>query len=154
MDVNIINPILSAFTEILPQIGFQNITRQKVSLAEAEINSTGVFVNIAFLGEMKGVVLIGMEMSSAVKFASKMMMGMEVTSLDPMAQSAISEMGNMVCANACAKFVQTGIKGLDISPPTLMISEGGKVKLPVPKAVAVRLDVDGISVDVYVGILH
>jgi len=35
-----------------------------------------------------------------------------------------------------------------------MISEGGKVRLPVSKAVAVNFEVDGIAVDVYVGIVQ
>lgn len=153
MDVNIINPILGAFAEILPQIGFQNVVRKQVSLVEGNLDNTGVFINIALLGQLKGIILIGMDLSSAKEFASKMMMGMEVTSFDALAQSALSEMGNMVCANACTKFADAGISGLDISPPTLMISEGGKVMLPVAKAIAVNFQVDEIAVDIYVGLV-
>lgn len=153
MDVNVINPIINAFAEILPQIGFQQVTRKSLSLAEADVDNAGVFVNIGFLGQLKGVVLIGLDLPSAMQFASKMMMGMPVTSFDALAQSAISEMGNMVCANACTKFASAGISGIDISPPTLMISEGGKVMLPVSKAIAVKLDVDGIEVEIYVAII-
>lgn len=153
MDVNVINPILSAFAEILPQIGFGTVTRKNVTVVEANVNNTGVFVNIAVLGQFRGIVLIGMDLCTAKKFASKMMMGMDVASFDALAQSALAEMGNMVCANACMKFAGLGINGLDISPPTLMISEGGKVMLPVAKAVAVNFDVDGMNVDLYVGIV-
>jgi chemotaxis protein CheX len=153
MDVNVINPILSAFADILPQIGFEKVTRKKVTLVEANVDNAGVFVNIAVLGQFRGVVLIGMDLNSAKRFASKMMMGTEVTVFDALSQSAIAEMGNMVCANACMKFAGIGINGLDISPPTLMISEGGKVMLPVAKAVAVGFDVDGMNVDIYVGIV-
>lgn len=153
MDVNIINPIINAFTDILPQIGFQQVTRKNLSLAESEVDNTGVFVNIGFLGQLKGIVLIGLDLASAMQFASKMMMGMPVAAFDPLAQSALSEMGNMVCANACTKFADAGVSGIDISPPTLMISEGGKVMLPVSKAIAVKLDVDGINVDIYVAIV-
>lgn len=154
MDVNIINPILAAFAEILPQIGFQNISRKRLSLVDGNIDNTGVFINIALIGQLKGIVLIGMDIDSAKKFASKMMMGMEVAEFDSMAQSALSEMGNMVCANSCSKFVAEGFNGLDISPPTMMISEGGKVKLPVGQAVAINFDVDGLGVDIYVGIVQ
>lgn len=153
MDVNIINPILSAFAEILPQIGFEKVTRKKVTLVEANVDNTGVFVNIAVLGQFRGIVLIGLDLSSAKRFASKMMMGMGVAEFDTLAQSALAEMGNMVCANACMKFASSGVNGLDISPPTLMISEGGKVMLPVSKAVAVNFDVDGMDVQIYVGIV-
>lgn len=153
MDVNIINPILGAFAEVLPQIGFKNVVRKEVSLVEANVDNAGVFVNIGLLGQLKGIILIGMDLCAAKQFASTMMMGMEVASFDPLAQSALSEMGNMVCANACIKFSEAGISGLDISPPTLMISEGGKVMLPVAKAIAVKFEVDGLAVAVYVGIV-
>lgn len=153
MDVNVINPILGAFADVLPQIGFKNVIRKEVSLVEADVDNTGVLVNIALIGQLKGIILIGMDLCSAQQFASTMMMGMEVAAFDALAQSALSEMGNMVCANACMKFTDAGVGGLDISPPTLMISEGGKVMLPVAKAIAVHFDVDGLAVAIYVGIV-
>ncbi len=82
-------------------------------------------MNVAVVGSIKGVLLIGMSFEGAKKFASKMMMGMEVRELDSLAQSAISEMANMVCANACTQFSKADIGGLDISPPTLMMGTGG-----------------------------
>lgn len=153
MDVNIINPILDAFAEILPQIGFSTVEKKSVSLVESTVEYDGVLVNIALLGAIKGVVLIGMDMESAKVFASKMMMGMEVSTLDPLAQSALSEMGNMVVANSCTHFNKIGINGLEISPPTLLISEEGTATLPVPKAIMLCFTVDDINVDVYVGIV-
>lgn len=75
-----------------------------------------------------------MSFEDAKRFASKMMMGMEVSELDSLAQSAISEMANMVCANACTQFSKADIGGLDISPPTLMMGTGGMATLPVPQA--------------------
>jgi len=81
------------------------------------------------------------------------MMGMAVTDFDALAQSAVSEMGNMVCANACTQFSKVGIDGLDISPPTLMISEGGQATLPVPQTIVIHFAVDDIDIKVYVGLL-
>lgn len=154
MDVNMINPILSAFAEILPQIGFQKIEKKKLSLIGATLDYSGVLLNIALLGSIKGIILIGLDLESAKKFASKMMMGMEVAVFDSMAQSAVSEMGNMVCANACTQYAKVGIGGLDISPPTVMIGQGGQATLPVPKAIAIQFDVDGIVVNVFVGLVQ
>ena len=153
MDVNSINPILAAFTEILPQIGFQNVERKNISLVGSTFNYDGVLVNLAVVGSIKGVIMIGMDIDSAKRFASVMMMGMEVTDFDALAQSAVSEMGNMVCANACTQFSKVGIDGLDISPPTLMISEGGKATLPVPQTIVIHFLVDGIDIKVYVGLV-
>ncbi len=154
MDVNIINPVLEAFVTILPQIGFQQVEKKGLSLEDATLHYQGILVNIGVLGPMQGAILIGMDMDSAKRFASKMMMGMEVAELDSMAQSAISEMANMVCANACTSFVKMGINDLDISPPTLLIGNDGQVRLAVPNTIVVDLAVDEIRVKVYVGLMR
>ena len=153
MDVNSINPILAAFMEILPQIGFQKIEKKNISLVGSTFNYDGVLINLAVVGSIKGVILIGMNLDAAKRFASTMMMGMAVTDFDALAQSAVSEMGNMVCANACTQFSKVGMTGLDISPPTIMISEGGHATLPVPQTIVIHFLVDGIDVKVYVGLV-
>jgi chemotaxis protein CheX len=153
MDVTLINPILAAFTDILPQIGFQKIERKNISLVGSTFSYEGVLINLAMVGSIKGIILIGMNIDSAKRFASKMMMGMEVTDFDPLAQSAISEMGNMVCANACIQFCKIGIEGLNISPPTIMMGQEGHATLPVPQTVVIDFLVDGIDVKIYVGLV-
>lgn len=152
MDVTVINPLLDAFVNILPQIGFQSVAKKSVSLANTTVKNSGVMINIGVTGPLKGVVMIGMDVESAKRFASKMMMGMEVPELDALAQSAICEMGNMVCANACSHFSTAGINGLDISPPTMMIGAGGSVRLPVPQTIVIGFTVDDIDVNIYVGL--
>ena len=152
MDVNFINPVLSAFAGIMPQIGFSTVEKKKVSLCGSTLNNKGLIVNIGVMGPLRGSILIGMGIESAVKFASKMMAGMQVVELDLMAQSAISEMSNMVCANACTNFVSSGITGLDISPPTLFLGKDAKVNISVSKAITVEFLVDEISVDIFIGL--
>jgi len=153
MDVKMINPILAAFTDIIPQIGFEKIEKKNISLVGSTFSYDGVLINLAVVGSIKGVILIGMDIDSAKRFASKMMMGMEVTDFDALAQSAVSEMGNMVCANACTQFSKIGIDGLDISPPTIMIGQGGQATLPVPQTIVIHFLVDSIDVKVYVGLV-
>lgn len=152
MDVTLINPILAAFTDVLPQIGFQKIERKNISLVGAMFNYDGVLINLAMVGSIRGIILIGMNIDSAKKIASKMMMGMEVKDFDSLAQSAISEMGNMVCANACIQFCKIGIEGLNISPPTVMMGQEGHAALSVPQTVVIDFSVDGIDLTVYVGL--
>jgi chemotaxis protein CheX len=153
MDVTLINPILAAFSEILPQLGFQKIEKKKISLVGPTFSYNGVLINLAVVGAIKGVIMIGMDVDSAKKFASKMMMGMKVKEFDTLAQSAVSEMGNMVCANACTQYSKIDIGGLDITPPTLMIGQGGQATLPVPKTIIIHFLVDDIEVKVYVGLV-
>ena len=153
MDVNMINPILSAFGEIIPQIGFQTIQKKNLSLVGSTFNYEGVLINLSVIGPIKGVIMIGMDINSAKRFASKMMMGMEVAEFDTLAQSAVSEMGNMVCANACTQYSKIGVTGLDISPPVLMIGQGGQATLPVPQTIVIHFLVDDIDIKVYVGLV-
>jgi len=154
MDINLINPLIVSFTEILPQLGFQSVERLGTSLIGSTLEYDGVLVHISLVGTLKGAVLIGMSLDSAKYFASKMMMGMTVTEFDPMAQSAISEMVNMVCANACTQFSKVAIIGLDISPPLLLIGSNIQATLPVPQTFQIHLSVDSIDIHVYVGLLQ
>ena len=152
MDVNVINSVLGAFKEVLPQLGFQKVDKQGLELGDSNIKNDGVIINIAVTGPLKGAILIGMKEAAARQFASKMMMGMPVAELDAIAQSAISEMGNMVCARSCIQLSQAGIEGLDISPPLLLMGAGGMVKLAVAKIIVVKLAADDIDVNVYIGL--
>jgi len=153
MDVNMINPILCAFAEIIPQIGFQTVQKKNLSLVGPTFTYDGVLINLSVIGPIKGVIMIGMDNDSAKRFASKMMMGMEVVEFDKLAQSAVSEMGNMVCANACTQYSKIGVTGLDISPPILMIGQGGQATLPVPQTIVIHFLVDDINIKVYVGLV-
>lgn len=153
MDVKMIEPILTAFTEILPQIGFQSVIRKDVSTVNSSFEYQGVLVIISIIGQIKGATLIEMTLDSAKKIASKMMMGMPVNDFDALAQSAISEMGNMVCANTCTQFSKSRIEGLDISPPTLLISEAGVATLPFSESYKLTLTADEIPISVYVCIV-
>jgi chemotaxis protein CheX len=153
MDVNMINPVLLSFKEILPRIGFQSVEKQKISLLNSTFAYKGIILNVTMVGKIKGIILIGMDIENAKKFASKMMKGLEIVEFDALAQSAISEMGNMVCANTCTQFAKIDVQGLDISPPTLMMSTGiSYVTLPVPQIIAIDFLCEGdILVKIYVG---
>lgn len=153
MDVKMVNPILCAFADILPQIGFQTVEKKNISVVGSTFKYDGVLINLSMVGSLRGVIMIGMDLDSAKRFASKMMMGMEVNEFDQLAQSAVSEMGNMVCANACTQYSKIGVTGLDISPPTLMIGQGGQATLPVPQTIVIHFLVDGIEIKVYVGLM-
>lgn len=153
MDVKLINPFLQAFAEILPQIGFNTVEKAGLSLINDTLEYNGVLINISFVGPLKGVILTTMPINNAKQFATKMTMGMEFAEFDAMAQSAVSEMTNMVCANACTQFSQIGMEGLDISPPTVLVSEKGIASLPVPQTIAVELRADEIDFNVYIAVV-
>ncbi|MBK1809394.1 chemotaxis protein CheX [Clostridium sp. YIM B02505] len=119
MDVKYINPFLDAFSNVFPQLGINEIRKGSVSIKEASVESPGVIIILGIIGDVKGNVIYTTTIDAAKSIAQIMMMGMPVPELNEMAQSAISELTNMLTANACMSFEREGIN-IDISTPTLM----------------------------------
>ncbi len=83
------------------------------------------------------------------KIASKMMMGLPVEELNEMAQSALSELSNMLTANASINFSNIGVN-VNISTPTLMYGQDIKIKLNTDKILNIKIVADDIPIDVNV----
>ena len=119
MDVNYINPILSSFTNVMPQLGLMNVEKKGISLKGRFIESPGVMIIVGIIGDIRGNVIYGISLDDAKKIASTMMMGMPVETFDELAQSAISELTNMLTANVATNFSNDNIN-INISTPTLI----------------------------------
>jgi chemotaxis protein CheX len=119
MNSELAQPFINSFLTIFPQIGFEDVHKVKIDEIGKNIESPGVNVIIGMVGDLKGNVIYGMCEDCAKTIASTMMMGMEVTEFDAMAQSAVSELCNMLTATASTEFTSMEIK-TDISTPTLM----------------------------------
>jgi len=119
MDVNYINPILSSFVNVMPQLGLANVEKKGMSLKGRFIESPGVMIIVGIIGDIKGNVIYGISLNDAKKIASTMMMGMPVENFDELAQSAISELTNMLTANVATNFSNDNII-INISTPTLI----------------------------------
>ncbi|MCW2276870.1 chemotaxis protein CheX [Heliophilum fasciatum] len=152
MDITWGTPVFTAIATVLPQIGFNSIEQTSIAAGNNIYINAGVSVNVSVIGSIKGSILISSTLDGAMQFASKMMMGMPVTELDGMAQSALSEMGNMVCAYACTVFSEHGMPGLDVSPPTILIGEGATIMVPAPQTLTASFTVDAIPLRVCVGL--
>ena len=151
MDVRLINPFIGAVTGIMPQIGFSNITRKGISLKEKKFMVSGVVLTLGIVGDKKGNVVYSIDMDGAKKIASTMMMGMPVEELDDMSKSALSELSNMLTANASINFSNDGIN-VDISVPTMMYGEEIEINLQKDNIVCIDFDVDGIVLSVNVAL--
>lgn len=146
MDVNYINPILSSFANVLPQLGLGKVEKKGISLKSRFIESPGVVIIVGIVGDIKGNVIYGLSVEDAKKIASTMMMGMPVNDFDELAQSAISELTNMLTANVATNFSNDNIN-INISTPTLV---HGKftANATTDKVVCVTMDVEGMSIEV------
>lgn len=152
MDVNKVAPFLDAIGVVMPQLGFQTIERGRLHISsEPKIPSQGVMVIVGMTDQVRGNVVYNMSLDSAKRIASTMMMGMPVEAFDAMAESAISELGNMLAANAVTLFEATGTK-TNISPPTLVVGDSSVSKIGNINNLVVEMKIDGIPIEIDVAL--
>lgn len=151
MDVKLVNPFIDAFTTVMPQMGLPVPERTGMGVADQNISSKGVAVLVGFTKEIRGNVVYNMSEDTAKFIASTMMMGMPVENFDEMAQSAISEMSNMLTANAATNLTALG-KEVDISTPSLTVGTDTKLKISNGQFLTVTMDIGGHPVEIDIAI--
>lgn len=150
MDVNHINPFLESFNNVLPQLGLTDVRKIGVSVKGRFIESPGVIVIIGLIGDIKGNIIYGMSLEGAKKIASTMMMGMPVENFDELAQSAISELVNMLTANVATNFSKDNIM-IDISTPTL-VQGNFTANASSDRVLSVQMGVGDIVIDINISL--
>ncbi len=145
MDLSNINPFIESFEAVIPQLGFSEIRRGDLSVTEQQLNFTGVMIVVGIVGTLRGNAVYCIETDHAKAIASVMMMGMPVDELDEMAQSALSELANMLTATAATGFSELGLP-IDITTPTLLHGENVSVKMSAKQAISIQLLADGIPI--------
>ncbi|MGE5627965.1 MAG: chemotaxis protein CheX [Solirubrobacterales bacterium] len=150
MDVKFINPFLDSVLNILPMLGISDIKKNGISIQENQIESPGVIIIVGISGDIRGNVIYGTTTDCAKGIAASMMMGMAVENFDEIAQSAISELSNMLAANAATNFSNMDIT-IDISPPTLIYGSF-TANASTDKVLCIELLVNGLPFYVNVAI--
>lgn len=147
MDVKLVNPFVEAFVNVMPMLGFQDVKKGNLSLKGKELNSSGVIIIVGIVGSVRGNVVYSFSMEDAKKIASTMMMGMPVSELDDMSKSALSELTNMLTANAATSFSNMDMM-IDISTPTLLHGTNVSVKMSSDQVLCIQLIANDIPIDV------
>lgn len=147
MDVNNINPFMESFNLVMPQLGFSNIKKGNLSVKDKEITNTGVIMLVGIVGDIKGNVAYSLDMDSAKKVASKMMMDMPIEEFGEMEKSALSELSNMLTASAVTIFSSSEVF-VDISTPTLLQGDNVSLKIGSGKILCIQLFADDIPIDI------
>ncbi|MBM7867303.1 chemotaxis protein CheX [Heliobacterium gestii] len=150
MDVKHIEPFVEALHNVLPMLGFQQITRGKLSVGERFVAGKGVLGLIGTTGDVAGNIAYNFTEEVAKKIASTMMGGMPVDTFDALAQSAVSELVNMLTANA-AMTLEKGAITIDISPPTIILGQGSTITISSTRFLTIEYLVDGMHIDVNFG---
>lgn len=119
MDLNYVNPFCESFESVMPKIGLTEVKNNGVSLKGRFLESQGIMIIVGIMGDIKGSVIYSTTLENAKKLASVMMKGKPVYELEGIAESAVSELTNMLTANAATNFSMKDIT-VKISPPILM----------------------------------
>ncbi len=142
MDAKLVNPFIDALTAVMPMMGFDVPKRAGMGVQEQTCTSLGVSIIVGFTKGLRGNVVYNMSDETARFIASKMMMGMPVDELNEMAQSALSEMSNMLTANAATNLAAMGME-VDISTPSLTVGKDFKIKISSSQYLVVKMDIGG-----------
>lgn len=148
MKVEYLNPFLDAFHNVIFQLINVESKRGNLFVKEGSQQQAGeVAINIGVTGNLSGNVLMNMSEETAKQVASKMMCGMEVSSFNDMAKSAISELGNMIAGNAAASFSNNG-QVINITPPTLYTGKGLSIYNYKSKTLCVPMIVNELTIEI------
>ncbi|HCG99104.1 MAG TPA: chemotaxis protein CheX [Actinobacteria bacterium] len=116
-----VNPFLEAACEVFETETGAKLQKGPISVQKSSLTSQEVSVLLGITGEIHGQVIYGISSKAAKRIASAMI-GRNVPLLDELAQSAISELGNMITGLATVKFGES-YSSLAITPPTLIIGQ-------------------------------
>lgn len=145
MDVNHVNPFVEAFVNVMPQLGFAKVQKGNLSVKGKDLAESGVIILVGIVGAIKGNIVYSIAMEDAKKIASIMMMGMQVDELNELAKSALSELTNMLTANAATCFSKLGIV-IDISTPTLLYGDNILLNMSSNQVLCIELLADDIPI--------
>lgn len=143
----LVNPIIDAFMEVMPQMGFPMPRRQRIYLQDRTVISNGVMLTVGFTRQMQGKVVYNMTIDTARYIASTMMFGIPVEKFNELAQSALREMSNMLTARAATNFAKLGIE-VDITTPELVIEEDYTVKISDSHYLTVEMEIGEERIDI------
>ncbi|MCS7294494.1 MAG: chemotaxis protein CheX, partial [Dehalococcoidia bacterium] len=103
----LVSPFLEAAALVLWQECREQPVRGKVHRVRSPRTSDEVSALVALTGSVAGLVIYSMSSVTACALASKMM-GEPVEELDPLAQSAIAELANVITGQASILLEQAG----------------------------------------------
>ncbi|MFS0644609.1 chemotaxis protein CheX [Siminovitchia sp. 179-K 8D1 HS] len=125
MNLMNLEPFLKASAYVFEQ--FQMSCQELNSEQEYEAESSeDILTMVGITGDIRGQIIFRIPMQVGLEISSVMMGVPTIKSLDQMAQSALLELGNMICGNAMTIFTEKGLS-MNITPPTLVVGKSIEV---------------------------
>jgi chemotaxis protein CheX len=147
LNAKLLSSVSDAVVHVLTQFGIQDFKKGRMAVYDKPIHAEYVTILVGLTHGVRGNIAYSM----CHDIASRMMMGMPVEQLDEMAQSAITEMANMITGYAATLYA-TDDKLIDISPPNLMLSDSMTICFNAQKTVLVEMLTEIGSVNLFIGL--
>lgn len=150
MRVEYINPFVETAYSILQEVLGGEVKRGELYLKSTSMPVMGVAALVGLAGDVEGRVLFDMSMDTAMKIASRMNME-ELTQFDALAKATITELANLITAQAVTKLHDLGFR-FDLTPPALFTGERMEISDHEVEALIVPMITEQGKVEVNVAI--
>jgi chemotaxis protein CheX len=125
MRVEYINPFVEAAFNVLKEVLNTDVKRGDLYLKSSTMSIMGVAALVGLAGDVEGRVLFDMTKETAL-FVASAMNGEDMKTLDEMVKATITELANMITAQAVTKLHDLGFK-FDLTPPALFTGENMEI---------------------------
>jgi chemotaxis protein CheX len=141
MRVEYINPFVEAAFNVLKEVLQSDVKRGDLFLKSTTMQIQGVAALVGLAGDVEGRVLFDMTKQTALAVASGMN-NEEMKVVDDLVKATITELANMITAQAVTKLHDLGFK-FDLTPPALFTGDNMEISN--------NLEVEALIVPVEIG---
>lgn len=150
MRVEYINPFVESAFSVLKEVLNTDVRRGELYLKSTSMPVLGVAAIVGLAGDVEGRVLIDMTKTTAVAVASAMN-GEQLEGLDDLGKATITELANMITAQAVTKLHDLGFK-FDLTPPAIFTGDNMEVSDPEVEALIVPMELPQGKIEINVAI--
>jgi chemotaxis protein CheX len=125
MRVDYINPFVESAFSVIREVLNCDVKRGSIYLKNNTQSIMGVATIVGLAGAVEGRILIDMDKDTSLKVVSAMNFE-EITELDDLSKSTLSELANMVTGHAVTRLHELGFR-FDLTPPAVIIGDNLKI---------------------------
>jgi chemotaxis protein CheX len=150
MRVEYINPFVEAAFNVLKEVLNSDVRRGELYLKSTSMPVMGVAAIVGLAGDVEGRVLFDMDKDTALQVASAMN-GEQLAQLDDLAKATITELANMITAQAVTKLHDLGFS-FDLTPPAIFTGDNMEVADQDVEALIVPMEIPQGKIEINVAI--
>lgn len=150
MRVEYINPFVESAFNILKEVLNADVKRGELYLKSTTMPVLGVAALVGLAGDVEGRVLFDMSKQTALAVASTMN-GEQLTTMDELVKATVTELANMITAQAVTKLHDLGFR-FDLTPPALFTGENMEVSDHEVEALIVPMETPQGKIEINVAI--